>query len=84
MHFPSSAVVNINTPPGSRHTNTTSSSRHGVILGVSLGVFGWYVSTVPHIDVHFYRFLPAIGVSVLIFNFCGHKCAGNQNTVRME
>ena len=32
----------------------------GLILGVCLGVFGWYVSTVSNIAVHFYWFLPVI------------------------
>ena len=59
MYFPSSAVVNICTPPGSPHTNTNN-SHHGVILGICLGVFGWYVSIVPLIAVHFYWFLPVI------------------------
>ena len=32
----------------------------GLIRGVCLGVFGWYVSTVSNIAVHFYWFLPVI------------------------
>ena len=80
MHFPSSAVVNICTPPGSPHTNTNN-SHHGVILGICLGVFGWYVSTVPLIAVHFYWFLPVIASGTVHTGVLKISLAGANNLV---
>ena len=67
MQIPSTAVVNSNvTQPTSRPTNTASGSNNnlGLIFGVCLGGFGWYVSTVSNIAVHFYWVFPVITAGI--------------------
>ena len=51
----------------------------GLILGVCLGVFGWYVSTVSNIVVYFYWFLPVItagsGYFTCTISYCVMYCS---------
>ena len=51
----------------------------GLILGVCLGVFVWYVSTVSNIAVHFYWFLPVItagtGYFTCTISYCVMYCS---------
>ena len=51
----------------------------GLILGVCLGVFSWYVSAVSNIAVHFYWFLPVIAAGNVYFtctmSYCVYYCS---------
>ena len=62
IHFPSTAVVdsNENEPPSSPKPTPDSRNNRGLILGMCLGVFSWYVSAVSNIAVHFYWFFQSL------------------------
>ena len=51
----------------------------GLILGVCLGGFSWYVSAVSNIAVHFYWFLPVIAAGNVYFtctmSYCVYYCS---------
>ena len=69
IHFPSTAVVDGGESVPTSFPKPTSDSRnnHGLILGVCLGLFSWYVSSVSNIAVHFYWFLPVIAAGNVYF-----------------
>ena len=70
FHFPSAIAT---TDPNDKPIDI------GLILGVCLGVFGWYVSTVSNIAVHFYWFLPVItagsGYFTCTISYCVMYCS---------
>ena len=81
IHFPSTAVVDVDESEPTSPTNPTPKpiNYHGLILGVCLGVFSWYVSAVSNIAVHFYWFLPAIAAGNVSFtctmSYCVYYCS---------
>ena len=81
IHFPSTAVVdgNESEPPSSPKPTPDSRNNRGLILGVCLGVFSWYVSAVSNIAVHFYWFLPVIAAGNVYFtctmSYCVYYCS---------
>ena len=69
MHFASAAEIR-KTVQGKPKN---ASEIIGVTLGVTFGIFWWYVITVSNIAIHFYWFLPVIRpgiVNVLVSHIC--------------